>query len=225
MLARGLAANGVSSLRFHYAGTGNSSGESSDITIDTLVDDTMHAVNWLAARHASDVLCVIGVRFGGTVATLVAEKHPLVTLLALHTPILSGDGYWNSLLKSRQVMEVARGGKPKSKTQLIEELTTQGHIEILADLWSEEFVRGLRGIDLAQRVPAPISSVMLATVASDKRAKSEVARLAEKYRDTEFNTVLWVDTESEFCWTPRHDASLPLPYLQQTLAWLGGQPT
>ena len=224
-LARNLAINGVSSLRFHCAGVGNSGGESLETTLDTFVNDTIDAVDWLTARHDDNVVGVVGTRLGGTIATLAAEKHPLVTILGVHTPVVSGDDYWGFLLKARQITEITRGEKPKSKRQLIEELTAQGRIEIHGDLWNEEFVRSLRCIDLEQRTPASISSLMLTAVSTDTRAKSATTMLAERYHDTGSDAQLWED-QREF-WTPKsfQDGYLPLGYVQQTVSWLSRQST
>lgn len=224
VLARRLAEHGISSLRFQCAGMGNSEGDSSEATLDTFINDTMDAVEWLVECDHVNVVGLVGTRLGATIAALVAERHPLAMLLGLHTPVVSGEEYWSSLLKGRQIMEIARKARPQSKQQVMDELAARGRIELLADLWSREFILGLREVDLERRAPAEVSRLMLAATVNDKSAKASATMLADKYRNRGAESTLWAEDHRAF-WTTKsmQEGYLPHAYLDATVAWLSGQ--
>lgn len=76
-IARGLADKGLASLRFDYAGFGDSGGERGWIDPRARIDDALHAFAWLAAHEAvdRDRLGVYGHSYGGAVAIGLAARE------------------------------------------------------------------------------------------------------------------------------------------------------
>lgn len=87
-LARRLAASGAAVLRFDYLGYGDSDGEFVDASIDTMRDDTVAAIDVLKAKSGARRVGVMGLRLGGTVATLVAAGREDIDRLVLWEPIV-----------------------------------------------------------------------------------------------------------------------------------------
>lgn len=84
--------HGLASLRFDYAGFGDSDGERHWIDPRARVDDALHATAWLAAQAEVDAtrLGVYGHSYGGPVAISVAARdRRLRALVAVSGP---GDG-------------------------------------------------------------------------------------------------------------------------------------
>lgn len=72
-LATGLAKAGCPSLRFDYRGTGDSDGEPTDLTIESMVEDTLQAARELQDLSGARRLCLVGLRLGATAASLAAQ--------------------------------------------------------------------------------------------------------------------------------------------------------
>ena len=80
-LAERLAARGVNTLRFDFAGRGESEGRLEALTVSREVEDLGAAVAWLRARgHDRVGLC--GSSLGGTVSLLHAAQDPALRAVA-----------------------------------------------------------------------------------------------------------------------------------------------
>jgi len=80
-VSRTLAAHGIATLRFDFAGHGESEGRFEDSTFGTHVDDLVAAAAWLGAEVAPPAL-LVGHSFGGTVALCAAARLPAVRAVA-----------------------------------------------------------------------------------------------------------------------------------------------
>lgn len=97
-LARRLTAVGVSTLRFDSRGYGDSDGVIADATVETHLEDTLAAVKF-ARREVSGRVVLLGLRFGATIASLVAAREPSLAGLVLWSPIVDGADYAHGLLR------------------------------------------------------------------------------------------------------------------------------
>lgn len=91
-LSQTLAEQGHAVLRFDYHGTGDSAGDSADVTWQRCIDDTLTAVAELRARGRVDRVVAFGARLGGSVALAAAERA-LFTEVIAWDPVLDGDQY------------------------------------------------------------------------------------------------------------------------------------
>jgi pimeloyl-ACP methyl ester carboxylesterase len=92
-----LAATGHHVLRFDYFGCGDSSGATEEGTVEQWLDDISRGVEELRETSGRPRVCVLGLRFGATLAALGASRDPLIDRLILWDPIVSGREYLEEL--------------------------------------------------------------------------------------------------------------------------------
>ena len=105
--ARALAALGHPVLRFDYMGNGDSDGEFSESTLESMQDDVRSAIAQLAGHTQSRRVSLLGLRLGATIASLVAESAPEVERLILWAPIIDGNRYMQESLRSNLTTQMA----------------------------------------------------------------------------------------------------------------------
>jgi dienelactone hydrolase len=84
-LCRRLADAGIASLRFDLRGRGDSTGEQSFATLDTMIEDARSAITYARSRAPEDDLTLWGICSGGNVAigaATLAEDVPHLILLS-----------------------------------------------------------------------------------------------------------------------------------------------
>ena len=72
-MARHFAPSGISVISFDFAGTGESDGLFSDITVSTMCSDLTSAYNYITKNYTPLKLLVLGHSFGGTIAALTLD--------------------------------------------------------------------------------------------------------------------------------------------------------
>lgn len=98
VLAGKLQDAGYATLRFDYSGTGDSSGEAADCTVENWLDDLEAAIGELRRQSGSSRVVLVGLRFGATLAALCAQReHLRVAQLVLWDPVVRGDHYLQEL--------------------------------------------------------------------------------------------------------------------------------
>ena len=105
--ARQLAAAGFAALRFDYMGNGDSEGRFEHSSLSTARADVRSAIEHLrgvtGVRHVS----LLGLRLGGTIASLVAEESDAVDRLVMWAPIVDGNRYVQDLLRINLTTQMA----------------------------------------------------------------------------------------------------------------------
>jgi len=86
-LARLLANAGVHVLRFDYFGTGDSTGELEEATIEQWIEDTQLAVSELQAMGNVSRVSLVGLRLGALVAAEASRRLQTVERLVLWDPV------------------------------------------------------------------------------------------------------------------------------------------
>lgn len=128
-LGRHLAAQGVGSVRFDFAGAGESEGRFDEMTVSTMVADLLRACTWVRERYAPSRLVLLGHSLGGCVAALAADEADadgLVLLASVAHPL-----------------DIARN----YKGIIAEEANAEGYYEVGAHEMSLAFLRDLEGAD------------------------------------------------------------------------------
>ncbi len=98
--ARMLAARGAWVLRFDSMGNGDSEGEFSAASVDTMLSDIDCATRLLERSSGiTQGIGLLGLRFGATLAALAAERSSKIGKLVMWEPIVDGGKYMQELLR------------------------------------------------------------------------------------------------------------------------------
>lgn len=106
--ARMLAARGAWVLRFDIMGNGDSEGEFSESSLETMLSDIGCAISLLERSSGiTQGIGLLGLRFGATLAALVAERSPKVGKIVLWEPVVDGGKYMQELLRINLTTQTA----------------------------------------------------------------------------------------------------------------------
>ena len=107
--ARRLAEKGHAVLRFDYMGNGDSDGEFRESSVTTARSDVRCAIELVRRRTGADRVALLGLRFGATIASLVAEElpEPEIDRLILWAPVVDGGRYAQELLRINLMTQMA----------------------------------------------------------------------------------------------------------------------
>jgi exosortase A-associated hydrolase 2 len=105
--ARRLAAAGYPVLRFDLTGNGDSGGQFSDLSVESACADIRAAIAEARRLTGAGTVSLLGLRFGATLAAIVAETSAEVRHLILWAPITDGDRYMQELLRINVMTQLA----------------------------------------------------------------------------------------------------------------------
>jgi alpha/beta superfamily hydrolase len=121
IFARQLASLGYPCLRFDYTGYGDSQGEFVDVGINSMCSDVKEAVVQLKQRSGVEKVGLIGLRFGATIATIVADQSKEIDRLVLWEPVINPWQYLMQELRATIPMQTTILRKVQfSRDQLVE---------------------------------------------------------------------------------------------------------
>jgi alpha-beta hydrolase superfamily lysophospholipase len=128
LLGRALAALGVCVVRFQYRGSGNSEGDPSETTFETLVEDTYVAAATALAVGPAGRLALMGTRVGALVAAAAARRYPAARLIVWEP--VDGAAYWREAFRARRIGGMTEhAGRPVPGAE--EELDRAGWLDLL----------------------------------------------------------------------------------------------
>jgi len=220
--ARALSEPGIPSLRFDCFGFGDSEGEIIEANIESQVSNVTTAIELLQQQTGVRQIVLAGVRLGATIAVIAALDQPAVTGLIAVAPVVSGEMYWNSMLRTQQMSFLTRGLKSTSRDVIIEQLEETGHTEISADRLSLEYIEQLQKVDLLTTPLPEIRRCLLTAVAADDIGGTQAKELAERFHAAGTDVADWVPEHRDF-WTSEalYDGYLPQQLYTRTVKWLG----
>jgi exosortase A-associated hydrolase 2 len=105
--ARRLAERGHPVLRFDYLGNGDSEGDFAGSSLDTCLAGASAGVDLLRHRSGCATVGVLGLRFGASVACLLAERRTDVAEVVMWAPIVDGARYMQELLRTNLATQMA----------------------------------------------------------------------------------------------------------------------
>lgn len=147
-LAEVLAEGGCHVLRFDYFGTGDSAGESTDVSLAGCRDDITAAIEELLDMTGGESASLIGLRLGATLAADVAARNrSLIDRLVLWDPVISGPDYVDALFFAAANMPIGKAEPPERPA------SRGGGHEICGFPLTDAQREQIRGVDLVSLVP------------------------------------------------------------------------
>lgn len=159
-LAIQLSKSGFHVLRFDYFGTGDSSGESTDVTVEQWLDDVGDAIEELKDTAGIGRIGLVGIRLGAALAAQAAHGRPDVDSVVLWDPVVTGASYIEELTRLGQAAGL-NGTVPP------------GTVGVNGFPVTPRLTSGLRQIDLPGMLESPANHVFLVV----SEARDEFARL------------------------------------------------
>ncbi len=208
LMADQFAAQGYPSLRFDYAGTGDSLGGDRDPErLEAWIASIEDAVQWLRTTAQVEKIVLVGLRFGSALAALAAERLGTISGLVLLAPVVTGRAYMREL---STLSNLIRNPEGADKANLAADL------EIAGFLFTPEIVKDIGAIDLTgfPKAPAPqVLIVAIETQAAATRLAKSWSGLASHVESQVFNHY------AEFMMDPAF-SRYPAEASQHMLAWL-----
>ncbi len=179
VVARALAAAGFPVIRYHGQGYGDSQVEMSAISLQSHLEDARSAVTLLSELDGVERIGLMGPRFGGTVAALVADQdeHPY---MALWEPSTRGGQYMRDFLRTELFAEMmgSSSAGPGRTDELRAQLASQGWADIKGFRLTREAHDAIASIDLSSDLSRFRGDALLISVSRTPRATPGVAKLA-----------------------------------------------
>ena len=123
--ARVLAKDGIASLRFDFAGCGDSEGDFGTTPPAHFDADCDAALAWLSSAFPAAPIAVLGARTGALQAIRLAAKQPTVNALILWSPV-TGLDFVRQLLQRRMVNDMVAYGKAQESRASLDERLRKG---------------------------------------------------------------------------------------------------
>lgn len=229
VLARALCASGIAVQRFHYRGTGNSDGESSDVTFESMRDDALAAAGLLAQRTGVKRIAFIGARLGALVAAAAAGESgdgPLV----LWEPVLDARRYFKEVFRARLIRDLKEQTVSRpSGDGLAAELERSGIVDVLGYPIEKPLYDSLLGRTLDAEIAETPRPVLLVQMSRARTLRGEYGSLLERWRERGLAAEPELFGEEVAWWFPpnvwraeeTHEGPLELAAL--TTAWIARQ--
>ena len=150
--ARALAERGIASVRFDFAGCGDSSGDLRDATVGLWLEDLAAVLEDCAEMaDAGAPRIVLGLRLGASLAATFAAGRADVAALALWHPIAHGKKAFASDLRRTLIKQMMTDGAGTlNRQELIARLERgEGEVDLDGFPFTGRLYRGIAGLDLA----------------------------------------------------------------------------
>jgi hypothetical protein len=200
LLARGLASSGFCVQRFHYRGTGQSDGESSETTLSSMVEDAVLSVEWMRNKEGCEHVAIVGVRLGGLVAAAAANAIGTAPIV-LWDPFTESTAYFRDIFRAERIHELQGGVTTgRSRETQLSELRRLGALDVLGysiDLRLYESVKDSR---LEDELGTSLRPVLLVGLSPRGALKNEYVRLASHLQSVGFSVDTHVVAMPEEPW-------------------------
>lgn len=181
--ARHLATQGHTVLRFDYRGNGDSSGDFRDTSLTSAVADVQTAVEFLR-ENATGEVALLGLRYGASVASLVAEEMPSIAQLVLWAPIVDGARFMQELLRINLTTQMAMFKEIRQdRDQLATALARGESVNVDGYDMTSPMFEETSALALAKSTKRFAGRVLIVQVDRQERPSAELQLLAQQYTD------------------------------------------
>jgi hypothetical protein len=169
-LTRAFEKNNLQLERFDYSGTGEAEGKFCDVTMDSLRENLQKVVD-------GDRVCIIGTRFGATVAfDYCCQGNLNVHSLVMIEPVINGRGYAEYLFRKQRLKDMMTGNGSNFSQE-------DGFINLEGFKTSAVFLEQIRQINLFEmQNQIKIKSVFIMQISTSGKVCSEYGLFAGDFR-------------------------------------------
>jgi alpha/beta superfamily hydrolase len=180
--ARALARRGISAICFDYYGDGDSEGNFEDATFDDRLRDITAVYRDFQQRHALSSVGLLGLRWGGTLAAMVAEELSPSALI-LWEPVVDTSKYFFDHLRSSIASQMLIDGKiSQTREQLVAILETGKSVMVEGYNLSGEFFAKARETGLKDHQPRFTGPALIVQLAGNPaHLNPELEKLTQSY--------------------------------------------
>jgi alpha-beta hydrolase superfamily lysophospholipase len=164
VFAEAAAACGVPALRFDYVGTGDSAEiDPRSDQVEAWSSDVVSAVLELKRRTGVERVCVLGIRLGGLLAVLAAQKCSAITSLALVGPVVNGRRYLRELRMTRLASSLgAESSSASQRAGAENSVLDAGSMQVSGFTLAAQSLAALAGISLdASSIPSSVTEMLV----------------------------------------------------------------
>lgn len=179
ILGRHLASVGLAVQRFHYRGTGNSDGETSSLTYETMVEDVIASADWLKRAAGLDRVAFLGTRWGALVAAEAARSEGAP--LALWEPVLDATRYFRELFRALRIHELKEGETELRPSETHDEqIRRQGWLDVLGYSVHRSLLESANGRTLEAGLGRERRPLLLVHISQSERLPNDYAMFASR---------------------------------------------
>ncbi len=211
-LAVQAARKGAGVMRFDYYATGDSAGDSSELTLPRMQQDIQQAVDECLVKSGRKELTLVGLRLGATLAARVALNSTSVDLLVMYAPVFDG----KRLFEEWQAEQAAFAAKHSHQADQADEG------EILGFPVSGEFVQALDTGLVPEPGSTSLKRVLVLLDEADKHQEALNRWLG--VFETQHIPVDVITEENIAIWRREPmDAIVPIKTIRRITKWVNGQ--
>lgn len=227
MLARSLAAAGIVVQRFHYRGSGNSDGETEDVTFGSMLEDTLAAAEFFGTKTRVSDLAFLGTRVGGLIAS-AAATHFDGAPLVVWEPVLDPVTYFRELFRAASIRELRHDSRDKSSSRTrtrttLQELEAAGVVDVLGYSLHRTLYRSLLDHGFPEELGERPRDVLLLQLDRNDGLREEYSELVGILMSSGFAVEARAIAADEHWWfsgNPAHSASTMRTVVSATAGWL-----
>lgn len=220
--ARMLAARGAWVLRFDAMGNGDSEGQFSESSAETMLSDIGCAISMLKRLSGMSLeVGLLGLRLGGTLAALAAERYPSVGKLVLWEPVVDGEKYMQELLRVNLTTQTAVYKEIRHKRADLVRLMQEGKtVNVDGYEIAYPYYEQVSAVKLNEGVKRFSGPCLIVQIGKDGQTiRPEVKALQESYPSANIREAVeepfWKEIKRWYRTAPN--------LFQTTLTWMGGR--
>jgi uncharacterized protein len=181
--ARRLASRGHAVLRFDYMGNGDSEGAFSESSVETLRSDVRAAIDEARRLTGTRTVNLLGLRFGATIASLVAEDAPDLSRLILWSPVIDGARHIQELLRVNVMTQMAVFKEVRQdRSQLVAALERGGTVNVDGYELGRAMYQGISSVNLVSATHSFTAACLIVQIEPQPKPAKDLENLRDSYR-------------------------------------------
>jgi pimeloyl-ACP methyl ester carboxylesterase len=178
-LARALVSYGFAAIRFDYVGAGHSDGHNCDLSVESMIRDTVSVTGWAQGRLRTEGLIFVGTRLAAFAAAAAATTMGCDGLVLIE-PALAGSSYFRELLRAKRLQSVASSSELEDP---LETMRSVGWMDILGYQVGERLATSVSGLRLLDAAGRAAQRQLVVQIAPDLRPREAYREFVQQLAD------------------------------------------